>query len=120
MGLWLVYLLYFLVVTAPIGFLISMLSARAYKQHWCEGQSDQHEALVYAASHHQWLNTTFISTFFLSMVAISTIGYYLGVIVAAGTLVWWFYRVIKGMVMLTGQHSLPLAIDWPCKVSEPV
>lgn len=119
-GLWLVYLLHLLIVTAPIGLLINALSIRAYKRHWCENQSGQHESLVYSASHHQWLMTTFISTLFLSMIAFATVFYYVGIPVVIATVAWWCYRMVRGMATLASRHALPLAIDWPCDMTKTV
>lgn len=113
-ALWVVYALYFFIVTAPIGFLINVLRIRAYKQHWCDRDTQQHAALIHAASHHQWLMTTFIATFFLAMVSAGTFNN-IGGIVAFGAAIWWLYRLARGMGALLTGRALPLAIDWPCE-----
>jgi uncharacterized membrane protein len=113
-ALWVVYALYFFVVTAPIGFLINVLRIRAYKRQWCESDPRQHAALMHAASHHQWLMTTFIATFFLCMVVAGTFNN-IGGIVAVITAIWWLSRLARGMGALVTGYALPLAIDWPCE-----
>lgn len=116
--LWLVYLLHLLVITAPIGLLINAMSIRACKRHWCENQPGQHASLMYSASHHQWLMTTFISTFILGMIAIAAAGYYVGIPVVFATAMWWGYRVLKGIATLVHRQALPLAIDWSCDTDQ--
>lgn len=115
--LWLVYMLHLFVVTAPVGLLINALRLRAYKRQWCEMDAPRHATLIHAASHHQWLMTTFIATFFFGMVAIGTFNN-IGAVVAIVTAIWWFSRLVRGMGALATGHALPLAIDWPCEIAK--
>ena len=117
---WLTYFLHMLIVTAPIAALINALCIREYKRRWCEPGAQQNEALLYVTSHHQWMLTTFIAVFFMIMVTIGTIGYGFGVLVAVAAVLWWVYRMFKGVAELLRQRALPLAVEWSCEAGKVV
>ncbi len=105
-----VYALYVLVVTAPIGFVISALKVYQFKR--VAEQSDaaiSHETLL-IATHHEWLVRTFIGMLFVSMVALGTMFYVFGFVIAAAAVSWWFYRLIRGGSALVAHREMPAAI----------
>ena len=113
-SVWLTYLLHMLIITAPIAALINALCIREYKRHWCEPGYRTNDALLYVTSHHQWMLTTFIVVFLMAMVTVSTIGSGFGVLVAVAAVLWWLYRVVKGVAELSHHRAVPLAVEWRC------
>lgn len=113
-GVWIAYVLHMLIVTAPIAALINALCIREYKRHWCEPEVQAKPLLLYLTSHHQWLLTTFFVTVLLAMVTVGTIGSGFGVLVAIAAVIWWIYRMIKGVAELVKHHAVPLAVEWSC------
>ena len=74
--LWLSYFLFILLITAPIGALISAFKSRQYKQLTRHGSDRDASEYAFLASHHRWLVHTFISTAILAMMALGTIYYF--------------------------------------------
>ena len=105
-----VYALYALVVTAPIGFLISALKVYQFKRVAERGNEAISPESVLIATHHEWLVRTFIVMLFLSMAALGTMYYLFGFVIAAAAVGWWFYRLIRGGSALVGHHEMPAAI----------
>ncbi len=105
-----IYALYVLVVTAPIGFVISALKVYQFKRV-AEKSADaiSHETVL-IATHHEWLVRTFIGMLFMSMVALGTMFYVFGFVIAAAAVSWWFYRLIRGGSALVAHREMPAAI----------
>lgn len=119
-SVWLTYVLHMLIITAPIAALINALYIRESKRHWCEPGAQQNEALLYVTSHHQWMLTTFIAVLLMMMVTVGTIAYGFGALVAVAAMIWWLYRVIKGVAELVRHRALPLAVEWSCEANKAV
>ena len=117
---WLTYLLHMLIITAPIAALINALCIREYKRQWCEPGAQHNDALLYVTSHHQWMLSTFIGVFLMAMVTIGTIGYGFGVLVAVAAVLWWMYRVVKGIAELMHHRALPLEVEWSCNAGKAI
>jgi len=105
-----VYALYVLVVTAPIGFVISALKVYQFKRVAEQGADDMSHESVLVATHHEWLVRSFIGMLFLSMAALGTMFYVFGFVIAAGAIAWWFYRLIRGGSALIAHRAMPAAI----------
>lgn len=106
--LWLVYVLYFLGPPAIVGFSINYYEIKKYKRLKLEGNNIDLSNYEFYDSHHQWLLRTFILAFLLVLAAIGTIYYGAGLIIAVLAAIWWFYRIIKGVVYLAKNRVLPL------------
>lgn len=119
-SVWLAYALHMFIITAPIAALINALCIREYKRHWCEPGARQSDQLLYVTSHHQWMLTTFIGVFFMGMVTIGTLGSGFGVLVAVAAVIWWLYRLVKGVAELMQQRAVPLAVEWRCDAGKTV
>jgi len=104
--LWLTYLLYLLFAPALIGFAISYLVSR-YQEKIPKRFPLWNEQRELIFSHHQWLIRTFIFVSAFVMMGIGTSYYGVGYFVAAGAILWWFYRVIKGMVAFVNHRRMP-------------
>ena len=105
-----VYALYILLVTAPIGFVISSLKVYQFKRAAERGaDAISHETLL-IATHHEWLVRSFIGMLFLSMAALGTMFYVFGFVIAAGAVAWWFYRLARGGSALIAHRAMPAAI----------
>ena len=104
--LWTTYFLYLLFAPALIGFginfLVSRFQKKALKQFpvWSENK-----AII--LSHHQWLMRTFIFVSTFIMIGFGTMYYGVGYVIAIAAVVWWFYRVIKGMVAFANHRRMP-------------
>ena len=106
--LWFVYFLYFLIVPAIIGLVINLIKTKQYRQIAVNGNRQDTQTLNMLQSHHQWLMRTFIVVVILTMVSIGTVYYGFGYFVAAGAIIWWFYRIVRGMLALTYHKNLPV------------
>ncbi len=105
-----VYALYILVVTAPLGFIISGLKVYRFKKTVEKSSEMPSQEMVLIATHHEWLVRTFIGMLFLSMAALGTIYYMIGFLIAGAALVWWFYRLIRGASALVAHREMPATI----------
>ncbi len=105
-----VYTLYILVVTAPIGFVVSALKVYQFKRVAEQGADAISHETVLIATHHEWLVRTFIGMLFMSMVALGTMFYVFGFVIAAAAVSWWFYRLIRGGSALVAHREMPAAI----------
>ncbi len=105
--LWLSYGLHVLFLTAPIGFGINLLKKREYKPLLSISEGEEAELLNYAASHHQWLCTTFLVTLIFMMISAGTWYYGVGIVVAVGTAIWWIYRIGRGIIGLAEHKTMP-------------
>lgn len=107
MMLWVIYCLFLFTLPSIIGAFISWLEVRKTAK-----QDKDHKILLddtskIIDSHHRWLLRTFIFCLVLTMCAIGTTYYGVGYFVAAATILWWYFRVIKGMIMLYENRPMP-------------
>ncbi|MCG6970927.1 MAG: hypothetical protein LJE85_14260 [Gammaproteobacteria bacterium] len=105
--LWAVYCLYLFTLPAIIGIAINWMEIRKTEQIKGNPGSVADPATEILDSHHRWLMRTFIFCMVFSLAAIGTSYYGVGYFLAVLTVVWWFYRVIKGMVMLSANKPMP-------------
>lgn len=106
----LVYTLYIILITAPIGFVISALKVYLFKSHAEHADVEPNHEMVLIATHHEWLVRTFIGMLFMSMAALGLSYYLVGFIVAFFAVGWWLYRLIKGIVALVAHREMPAPI----------
>ena len=106
----LVYALYILAITVPIGFAISAFKVYRFKQmaEKNPGLLDQEAVLI--ATHYEWLVRTFIFMAVLTMASVGLAYYIVGYIIAVIALVWWFYRLIRGAAALISHKTMPATI----------
>jgi len=105
-----VYALYILAVTAPLGFIISAYKVYRFKRLTEKRtETPTHEALL-IATHYEWLVRTFIFMGVLAMAAVGLAYYIVGYVIAGIALVWWFYRLIRGATALVMHRSMPATI----------
>lgn len=105
---WLSYVLYLMFVPALIGFLASYFASRIHDKSSLVHTGSLHEINEVISSHYQWLIRTFIFVSAIVMMGIGTSYYGVGYIVALTAIVWWFYRVIKGMVAFAYRRRMPV------------
>ena len=106
----LVYALYILAITAPLGFIISAFKVYRFKK--TAGKNTEtldHEALL-IATHYEWLVRTFIFMVVLIMASVGLAYYIVGYLIAGIALVWWFYRLIRGATAMVAHKSMPATI----------
>lgn len=101
--LWFTYILYLLFAPACIGLGISYV---ATKYGFKKGNMDSgSKALI--ESHHQWLMRTFVFVSAFVMIGIGTAFYGVGYFIAGAAIIWWFFRVIRGMLAFANSKSMP-------------
>lgn len=105
--LWLVYCLYLLVIPAFLGLIVNWVEVKKAEQIKQKNQLNYDATLKTLDSHHRWLMRTFIFCLVFALAAIGTSYYGVGYLVAIGTVAWWFYRVLKGMYMLSANKPMP-------------
>lgn len=104
--LWTTYFLYLLFAPALLGFGINYLAYKSQEKSpkqfpvWNENK----EIIL---SHHQWLMRTFVFVSMFIMIGFGTMYYGVGYAIAIAAVVWWFYRVIKGMVAFANHRRMP-------------
>ncbi|MEJ2566444.1 MAG: hypothetical protein P8164_04295 [Gammaproteobacteria bacterium] len=106
----LVYALYILAVTAPIGFIISAIKVYLFKKTSEKNPATLDSETVLIATHYEWLVRTFIFMGILIMASVGLAYYILGIVIAGLSLVWWFYRIIRGAAALISHNAMPATI----------
>ena len=105
-----VYALYILVITAPVGFVISAYKVYRFKRLAERSSTPLDEEVLLVATHHEWLVRTFIFSAVMAMVAAGTLYYGFGFVFGGIAVVWWFYRLIRGAVALVAHRDMPATI----------
>ena len=104
--LWTTYLLYLLFAPALVGFGINYFAYKAQvklpKQF---PVSNENKEII--LSHHQWLMRTFVFVSTFIMIGFGSMYYGVGYVIAIAAVIWWFYRVIKGMVAFANHRRMP-------------
>lgn len=100
--LWLAYGLYLVGVLIPFGVLLNLFEIWRYRR----ATGVKQEGLLIAEQHHRWLLTTALTIFIATLISIGTFYYVVGAVVAIATVVWWIYRVVRGMLALS-RHITP-------------
>ena len=103
---WMTYMLYALLVTSVIGFVISIIKIQEYKRIAAGNDTQHAEAIAVFAEHQHWLNRTFVGIVIFAMVSMAWAGYGVGIGVAAIGVVWWVYRIVRGVLALTRHQGL--------------
>ncbi|MFZ5595141.1 MAG: hypothetical protein ACOY4D_12970 [Pseudomonadota bacterium] len=105
--LWFTYLLHSLVLPAWIGALVNLFKLTNFQHVEQQEMPDYRISMPILASHHQWLLNTAIATTFMMMAAWGTLYSGAGYAIGAGTVLWWVYRMGKGLWALVRQEPLP-------------
>jgi uncharacterized membrane protein len=105
-----VYALYILAVTAPIGFVISAVKIYRFKRLATNNPESIDRETVLIATHYEWLVRTFIFMAVMVMAAVGLAYYIVGFIIAGLAVVWWLYRLIRGAMALIVYRTLPATI----------
>jgi len=105
-----VYALFLAVVTAPLGFIISAVKVYIFKRDVEKGAASPDEETLLVATHYEWLVRTFIFMVVLVMATVGLLYYIWGFVIGGVAVVWWFYRLIRGIVALMAYRSMPATI----------
>ena len=106
--LWSTYILYILLFPAIFGFVINIIMLYKYRRLSKENDAQMADLVTMFWGHHLWLFRTFIITVCFGMAAIGTIYYAVGYVMAMGVIIWWFYRIIRGIKALLEFHPVPV------------
>lgn len=110
LSLAIVYASFILVVTAPIGFIISAIKVYRFKNMAKGSTAPINVDTLLMATHYEWLVRTFLSTAIAAMAAIGLSYYILGFIIGGFALMWWLYRLIRGIAALISYRPMPAII----------
>ena len=108
--LWTSYFLYLLIIPALLGLMINIYESNRFKRSNTNNQQDVDKTLFEINLHHHWLMRTFIVVVLMTMASIGTMFYGYGYVLAFGTILWWFYRIFRGMLALTQHKTLPIEV----------
>ena len=105
-----VYALFIPLVTAPIGFVISAIKVYRFKKLAESSNEALDQDVILIATHHEWLVRTFIFMFILAMASIGLAYYIVGIALSGVVVIWWIYRVIRGLTALVAYKTMPATI----------
>ena len=108
--LWTSYFFYLLIFPALLGLIINIIEAYRFKKTNTNNQLEVDKTLFELNLHHHWLMRTFIVVVLMAMASIGTMFYGYGYVLAFGTILWWFYRIFRGMLALTQHKILPIEV----------
>lgn len=108
--IWTSYLFYLLIIPALIGLAINVYQTYRYNKVNNDKYKNVDKSLLEINLHHHWLMRTFIVVVLMMMASIGTMFYGFGYIIALGTILWWFYRIFRGMISLTQHKALPIEV----------
>ena len=100
--------LYVLLIPAILGFVLSISKLFQYRRMPNDSYAAMADDVNIYWGHHLWLFRTFIITIVLSMAALGTVYYGYGYVIAAGAIVWWIYRMVRGIASLFSFHTVPV------------
>ena len=103
-----VYALY--LVTAPLGFIVSGYKVYRFKRSTEHGSGPPDQETVLMATHYEWLVRTFIFMAVLVMASVGLAYYIVGYAIAGLAVIWWFYRIIRGVTALMAHRIMPATI----------
>ncbi len=106
--LWLTYLSYLLVIPSVLGLIVNVYESKALRRLADQEGTEKAEVAKMLWSHHEWLRRTFVMFVVFGMMAVGTAYYGFGLVLGAGVVAWWIYRVVRGMVALSATHTLPV------------
>lgn len=106
--LWITYILYILLFPAILGFIINLIELAKYRSLSIERYATMADDVTMLWGHHLWLFRTFIITVCFVMAAIGTIYYAVGYFLGIGVIIWWFYRIFRGVAALFADHRVPV------------
>ncbi len=109
--LWLTYLLYALFFTIPVAVLLSLGKAIQYRYQLKQGDRPDAKELRMLTDHYEWLNHTALVALLLGMIAVGTAFYFVGYFFAVAAVVWWVYRIGRGIMALLDYKSPPVAVQ---------
>lgn len=105
-----VYALYILIITAPVGFAISAFKAYRFKRLIEKSAGPLDQEVVLIATHYEWLVRSFIFMAVMAMAAVGLAYYLVGFVIGGLTVVWWFYRLVRGAMALMAHRIMPVTI----------
>ena len=108
--IWTSYFFYLLIIPALLGLMINIYETYRYNKTSNSNPQKVDETLFEINLHHHWLMRTFIVVMLMTMASIGTMFYGYGYVLAFGTILWWFYRIFRGMFALTQHKTLPIEV----------
>lgn len=103
--LWALYVGYLSVVLMPLAFAVAGYGMWQHRGR----QLIPHDPGVLTVSHYRWLGRTAIWGGIALMVAAGHFYYGVGIVAAVAIAIWYFYRIIRGMLVLARREPAPLA-----------
>ena len=107
--LWVTYILHILLFPAALGAIINAVKIREYRKPAMAEDKEHQESNNVLMSHHQWLLRTFLISLFFMAMGYGTMYYGVGYILGIGAVVWWIYRMIRGLIGCAEKRPMPVA-----------
>lgn len=107
--LWVAYVLHILLFPAVLGAIINAFKIREYSKSVAGTGEGREEYTRMLRSHHQWLLRTFLIVLLFMAMAYGTMYYGVGYILAIGAVLWWLYRMIRGVIGCAEHKPMPVA-----------
>ena len=106
----LTYCLHILLVPAALGALVNAVKIRQYRAATTDdANAGAGPATLFFLSHHQWLLRTFLIALFFAAMGSGTLYYGVGYAVLICVLLWWIYRMLRGLVRYAENKPMPVA-----------
>ena len=105
----LAYGLHILLIPAVAGALINALKIREYRKLAPDDEQPLPEAVAFLMTHHQWLLRTFLFSLLFLAMGSGTLYYGVGYLLVTGAVLWWAYRMLRGLMRYAGNKPMPVA-----------
>ena len=106
--LWIAYALHILLFPAALGALINAVMIRVYRKPTLTDDAQHRDYAKMLASHHVWLLRTFLISLFFMAMALGTLYYGVGYLLGIGAVIWWIYRMVRGVVGYVEKRPMPV------------
>ena len=106
----LTYGLHLLLIPAALGALVNALKIRDLRPAESDGEAVPADRdTTFLLSHHRWLLRTFLISLFFAAMGSGTMYYGVGYALLIGALLWWIYRMVRGLVRYAEHKPMPVA-----------
>jgi uncharacterized membrane protein len=106
--LWIAYALHILLFPAALGALINAVKIREYRKPTTTEDVQHRDYAKLLASHHLWLLRTFLISLFFMAMALGTLYYGVGYLLGIGAVIWWIYRMVRGVIGYVEKKPMPV------------
>ena len=106
--LWVTYVLHILLFPAALGAIINAFKIREYGKTTDVGDVQHQSSTLLLKTHHQWLLRTFLISLLFMAMGYGTMYYGVGYILGIGAVLWWIYRMVRGLIGCIERKPMPV------------